>query len=150
MCLLRGAISCTVAKVHPVTVVVCLPVKDPEQSLRFYRDGLGLATPGIEDGIIVFELPNLSLFLIERGEYARYIERAGLASRAPVPGAVVVSCAIGNKDEVDDTLGRAAEAGGSVPGPAGLYDGSYTGYFSDPDGHLWELVFNSRTEAAAT
>lgn len=133
----------------PSTVVVSLPVEDPGKSLRFYRDGLQLSTSGIEDGIILFELPNLSLFLIERSEYARYTERAGISQDAPVPGALVISCAIGSKDELDDTLSRAAAAGGSVPRPAGIHDGSYTGYFNDPDGHLWELVFNSRTESAA-
>ncbi|MFF2083827.1 VOC family protein [Nocardia sp. NPDC058176] len=132
---------------RPKTVVVSLPVEDPERSLRFYRDGLQLSTDGVEDGIVLFELPNLSLFLIERGEYARYAERAGFTSSTPVPGALIVSCAIGSKDELDDVLSRVVAAGGSVPQPADTYDGSYMGYFTDPDGHLWELVFNARTES---
>ncbi|MFD4429474.1 VOC family protein [Nocardia sp. NPDC058497] len=126
-----------------------VPVEDVERSLRFYRDGLTLSTTGIEDGIVLFELPNLSLFLVERSEYAKYTERAGLGVSAPVSGAAIISCAIGSKDELDDTLSRAAAAGGSVNRPADMYDGSYTGYFTDPDGHVWELVFNSRTESAA-
>lgn len=134
---------------QPATVVVSLPVEDVERSLRFYRDGLNLSTTGIEDGVILFELPNLSLFLIEHTEYVRYTERAGLTPNAPVPGALVISCAISSKDELDDTLSRVATAGGSVPRPADTYDGSYTGYFNDPDGHLWELVFNSETGSAA-
>ncbi|WP_344682772.1 VOC family protein [Saccharopolyspora taberi] len=133
-----------------MTAIVSLPVADPERSLRFYRDGLGLPTPGIDEGIIVFELPNLSLFLIEYGEYEKYTSRAGVAPGAPVAGACVISCAIGSKEELDGILGQAAAAGGSVPRPAGEYDGSYMGYFSDPDGHLWELVVNARTEAAAS
>ena len=141
--------SDNITPVQPVAVVVCLPVEDPERSLRFYRDGLELSTTGVEDGIVAFELPNLSLFLIERREYARYIERAGLTRPPSAPGAVVISCAIGARDELDYTLGRAAAAGGSVARPAATLDGAYTGYFSDPDGHLWELVFNSRTESTA-
>lgn len=133
---------------RPKTVVVSLPVEDPERSLRFYRDGLQLRTDGVEDGIILFELPNLSLFLIERGEYASYVERAGITPSVPAPGALIVSCAIGSRNELDDTLSRAVAAGGSVPRPADTYDGSYMGYFADPDGHLWELVFNARTESA--
>ncbi len=133
----------------PATVVVSLPVVDLERSLRFYRDGLDLETPGIDEYMITFELPNLSLFLIELGEYAAYAERAGLAGPpAPHPGALVVSCAMGSKKEIDDVLARAEQAGGSVP-PATEQDGAYTGYVSDPDGHLWELVFNDRTAAAA-
>ncbi|WP_151484799.1 VOC family protein [Streptomyces albicerus] len=134
----------------PKAVVVSLPVADLDRSLRFYRDGLGLSTAGIDEGAIVFELPNLSLFLIEREEYATYTDRAGVATPdATVAGACVISCAIGSKAEVDDILARAAAAGGTVPKAAGTYDGSYMGYFTDTDGHLWELVFNTRTQSAA-
>lgn len=134
----------------PTTVIVSLPVTDLDRSLRFYREGLDLPTPGIDEGIIAFELPNLSLFLIDYRLYATYTSRGGVpAPSAPAKGACVISCAISSKQEVDDILARAATAGGSVPGPAAEYDGSYTGYFSDPDGHLWELVFSDRTEAAA-
>ncbi|WP_020015516.1 VOC family protein [Promicromonospora sukumoe] len=133
----------------PVTVVVSLPVADLERTLRFYRDGLGLETPGIDEGMIAFELPNLSLFLIEQGEYAAYVERAGHARPVvPHPGAVILSCAMGGKVEIDDVLARAPEAGGSAEAAAER-DGAYTGYVSDPDGHVWELVYNDRTAAAA-
>jgi catechol 2,3-dioxygenase-like lactoylglutathione lyase family enzyme len=63
---------------RPATVILSLPVTDPERSLRFYRDGLQLPTPGIDGGIIAFELPNLSLFLIELSEYTTYTNRAGV------------------------------------------------------------------------
>ncbi|GAA4170405.1 hypothetical protein GCM10022251_64260 [Phytohabitans flavus] len=134
----------------PSTVVLSLPVTELDRSLLFYRDGLGLATSGIDEGIIAFELPNLSLFLVDHREYAKYTTRAGVPSAStPAAGACIISCAIGSKQEVDDTLARATAAGGSVSTPAGDHDGSYMGYFSDPDGHLWELVSNTRTEAAA-
>ncbi|RSM87440.1 glyoxalase [Kibdelosporangium aridum] len=135
---------------RPATVIVSLPVTDLDRSLRFYRDGLRLPAPDVDENIIAFELPNLSLFLIEHSEYTTYTSRAGIPSpNAPAAGACIFSCAIGSKEEVDDILVRAEAAGGSVFRPAGDYDGSYMGYFSDPDGHIWELVFNARTEAAA-
>src|ERR1700754_1161906 len=128
---------------RPTTVIVSLPVTDLDRSLRFYRDGLHLPTPGIDEYMIAFELPNLSLFLIESSQYTAYTKRAGVqVHNAPAAGACVLSCAISSKDEVDDILVRAKAAGGSVSGPADDYEGSYTCYFSDPDGHLWELVFN--------
>lgn len=134
---------------NPATVVVSLPVADLERSLRFYRDGLGLETPGIDEYMIAFELPNLSLFLIELSEYATYLGHAGHAGPAAShPGALIVSCAMGSREEIDDVVARAADAGGSAQ-PVVEQDGSYTGYVSDPDGHLWELVFNDRTAAAA-
>ncbi|MCO1654084.1 VOC family protein [Pseudonocardia humida] len=134
----------------PATVVVSLPITDLDRSLRFYRDGLDLPAPDVDEGGILFELPNLSLFLIEKSEYATYTDRAGMTTQiGPTAGACIISCAIGSKEEVDDVLARASKAGGSVTGPADEYDGSYMGYFSDPDGHVWELVFNAHTEAAA-
>ncbi|MCA9877664.1 MAG: VOC family protein [Thermomicrobiales bacterium] len=134
----------------PATVIVSVPVTDLERTLRFYRDGLGLETPGVDGGIILIELPNLSLFLIEQQEYARYAGLAGVPDAGqPVPGACIFSCALASKAEVDHVMAQAARAGGSAPGPAQDQDGSYIGYVRDPDGHLWELVANARTEAAA-
>ncbi|CAM3308288.1 VOC family protein [Kibdelosporangium persicum] len=133
----------------PVAVVVSLPVTDVERSSRFYRDGLGLETSDVEEGAVAFELPNLSLFLIEHSQYKTYTDRAGIrADDLPVAGACVISCAMSSKGELDDVLARAKAAGGSVPRPADDHDEGYMGYFSDPDGHLWELVFSTRTEAA--
>jgi uncharacterized protein len=136
--------------VKPSTVVVSVPVTDLERTLRFYRDGLGLETPGIDEGMILIELPNLSLFLMETREYGKYAGHGGITGASnPNPGAGIFSCAIGSKEEVDQTIAQAVQAGGSAPGPAQDRDGSYIGYVSDPDGHLWELVWNARTEAAA-
>jgi predicted lactoylglutathione lyase len=134
----------------PVTVVVSLPVMDLARSLRFYQDGLGLQTSDIDESIIAFELPNLSLFLVERGEYEKYTDRAGVTSRVtPVSGACILSCAMGSRKELDDVLERAEAAGGSTSRTSDDSESSYTGYVLDPDGHVWELVFNARTEAAA-
>ncbi|WP_327635971.1 VOC family protein [Kribbella sp. NBC_00482] len=134
----------------PATTVVSMPVTDLERTLRFCRDGLGLETAGIDGPMILIELPNLSLFLIERQEYAMYAGRGGMPDAGgPAPGACIISCAIGSKEEVDETVARAKLAGGSTPADPREYDGSYVGYVSDPDGHLWELVWNTRTEAAA-
>ena len=133
----------------PATVVVSLPVTDLERTLHFYREGFGLDVPDIDEGIIVVELPNLSLFLMSREEYGKYAGRGGAdAAGRPAPGACIFSCALGTREEVDQTLNQAKRAGGSVPGPAQDQDGSYIGYVSDPDGHLWELVWNARTQAA--
>jgi uncharacterized protein len=141
--------ACYGAWMQPTTVVVSLPVADLDRSLRFYRDGLGLSIPGIDEYMITFELPNLSLFLLENSQYANYLDRAGVARpTATVAGACVISCAIATRDEVDDVLSRARSTGGSAQA-AVEHDGSYTGYVSDPDGHLWELVHNDRTAAAA-
>ncbi|RBP67824.1 hypothetical protein DFO66_10144 [Brevibacterium sanguinis] len=133
----------------PLTTVLSLPVVNPEITLAFYRDGLGLETDGIDEGIVAFELPNLSLFFIESSEYANYLVHSGnFHAGQPIPGATVISCAFGSRDEINDILRRAAWAGGTSYPPV-VEEGSYMGYFSDPDGHVWELVSNSTTAQTA-
>jgi hypothetical protein len=50
---------------------------------------------------------------------------------------------VNSKEEVDAVLAAATAAGAVVVDPA--HDrawGGYSGYFKDPDGHLWEVVWN--------
>jgi predicted lactoylglutathione lyase len=56
---------------------------------------------------------------------------------------MVISCAMDTKEAVDTVFESAPEHGGAVPHKAAMDEtsGGYTGYFSDPDDHLWELVF---------
>lgn len=131
-------------------MIVAVPVTDLDRTLRFYREGLGVETSDIDGGMIVIELPNLSLFLMSVEEYASYTDWVGPPAAAnPAPGACIFSCAIGSRAEVDETLAGAVRAGGTIPGPAREQDGGYLGYLSDPDGHVWELVCNEHTAAAA-
>ncbi|MBM6588478.1 VOC family protein [Brevibacterium sp. RIT 803] len=133
----------------PLTTVLSLPVTDPQRTADFYRDGLGLETEGVDEGIVAFELPNLSIFFIESEQYDSYIELSGqITVDHPSPGASIISCAFATPAEIDDTLKRAAAAGGSSA-PANDVDGSYMGYFSDPDGYIWELVANEHTAQSA-
>lgn len=126
----------------PKINVISLPVNDLEKSLAFYRNGLGLPTPGINEGIIVIELDGgLSLFLIERNQFASF---STLAKAEPhlSQSAVecILSCTADSREEVDAILQGAARTGGSIPREAKDEDWGYTGYFKDPDGHLWEIV----------
>jgi catechol 2,3-dioxygenase-like lactoylglutathione lyase family enzyme len=48
-----------------------------------------------------------------------------------------------SKDEVDEVLKTAAGVGGAIVKPAQeVFWGGYSGYFTDPDGHLWEVAWN--------
>ena len=133
----------------PLTTILSLPVADPQRTADFYRDGLGLETEGVDEGIVAFELPNLSIFFIESGQYDEYLQLSQQnAAVHPAPGASIISCAFAAPSEIDETLNKAASAGGSSA-PAADIDGSYMGYFSDPDGYIWELVANDHTAQAA-
>ncbi len=126
-----------------------LGVDDLERSLRFYRDGLGLATEGIigqefEHGAVVFiDLqPGLKLALWPR----RSIEHdtgVTLASGGVSP--VMLSHNVRDKAEVDAVLQQAEAAGAVIVKPGGdAFWGGYTGYFRDPDQHLWEVAWNPK------
>ncbi|MEX0647441.1 MAG: VOC family protein [Balneolaceae bacterium] len=132
---------------NPKSVVLSLPVKNPEHSLAFYRDGLGLETSGIEEGIISLEIANLSLFLIEKNEFEKYSKAGNLFAHLPGKAVeCILSCALDSKEEVDEILKKAEANGGSIPNPPADEPWGYTGYFRDPDGHLWEIVWSKKSD----
>ena len=48
-----------------------------------------------------------------------------------------------SKEEVDSVIEMARKAGAEViKEPEEVFWGGYSGYFKDPDGHLWEVAFN--------
>jgi hypothetical protein len=54
---------------------------------------------------------------------------------------------VGSKQEVDSVLAEAKAAGATLTGPARARPwGIYSGYFRDPDGHLWEVMWNPELE----
>ncbi|HEY0721108.1 MAG TPA: VOC family protein [Gammaproteobacteria bacterium] len=131
----------------PRITVITLGVDDLERSLRFYRDGLGLSTQGIigqefEYGAVVFiDLQNgLKLALWPRSSIAR---DSGLTLGAPSATELTLGHNVASKEEVDAVMQQAAQAGAVIVKAAhDTFWGGYAGYFSDPDGHLWEVVWN--------
>lgn len=131
----------------PRISVLTLGVDDLEAAIRFYRDGLGLRTEGIvgkefEHGAVAFfDLQSgLKLALFPRDDIAR---DAGLPVSEPSATEFTIGHNVGNAREVDEVMGQAIAAGAKLVKPAGnTFWGGYAGYFQDPDGHLWEVVFN--------
>jgi predicted lactoylglutathione lyase len=126
------------------TTVLCLPVTDLKNTLNFYKGAFGFSDAKIEEGIISLELPHMTLFLMEKGNFESYTTRANRAALLPGASApAVISCAVETKQDVDDALEQAIEHGGAAPGAPEIDPsfGGYIGYVSDPDGHLWELVW---------
>lgn len=133
----------------PRITVITLGVDDLETSLKFYRDGLGLPTQGIvgeefEHGAVVFfELQaGLMLAVWPRESIAH---DTGLPRSGPSPTDVTIGHNVRVKGEVDEVMGQAERAGASIVKPAKeTFWGGYAGYFQDPDGHLWEVVWNPK------
>jgi uncharacterized protein len=131
----------------PRITVITLGVDDLERSLRFYRDGLGLPTQGIigqefEFGAVAFfDLQdNVKLAAFPRQSLSR---DCGLPVSPSSPTGVTLGHNVSTKQEVDAVMTQAANAGATVVKPAqNTFWGGYAGYFQDPDGHLWEIVWN--------
>lgn len=127
--------------------VITLAVSDLERSLTFYRDGLGLHTEGIigtefEDGAVVFIPVNRDqiLALYPRGSLAK---DAKVKGGAPSAAEFSLGHVVNSREEVDAVFREAVAAGAHVTAPP--HDkpwGGYSGYFQDPDGHLWEVAWN--------
>ena len=136
---------------NPRIKVITLAVSDLAKSLAFYRDGLGLPTQGIigtefEDGAVVFFNMNddLILALYPRAALAK---DAGIPVSPPSPSEFSIGHIVGSRQEVDAIMQRANEAGARVTDPAhDRFWGVYSGYFQDPDGHLWEIAWNPAWE----
>ena len=122
-----------------------------EQSLRFYRDGLGLLTEGIvgkefENGAVAFfDLQTgLKLALWPRRSIAH---DTGLAPGDPSATEFTIGHNVASKTEVDAVMAQAKRAGATIVKPAhATFWGGYAGYFQDPDGHLWEVAWNPQWE----
>jgi catechol 2,3-dioxygenase-like lactoylglutathione lyase family enzyme len=131
----------------PHITLLTLAVDDLERALSFYRDGLGLPTKGIvgtefEHGAVAFfELqPGLKLAVWPRKSLAH---DTGIAQAAPSATEFSIGHNVGSREEVDAVMQQAAAAGATIVKPAGdAFWGGYSGYFQDPDGHLWEIAWN--------
>jgi hypothetical protein len=138
----------------PRITVLTLGVDDLKRALAFYRDGLGLKTEGIvgqefEYGAVAFfDLENgMKLALWPRKSIAH---DSGLALQNPSPTEFTLGHNVSSKQEVDEVLAQARQAGAKIVKPAqDTFWGGYSGYFEDPDGHLWEVAWNPAWTAGA-
>lgn len=132
---------------NPHITLLTLAVGDLERAVSFYRDGLGFSTEGVvgtefENGAVAFFnlQAGLKLALWPRGSLSA---DSGLPLQAPSALEFSIGHNVGSRQEVDAVMLQARKAGATIVKPAQpTFYGGYAGYFQDPDGHLWEVVFN--------
>lgn len=131
----------------PRISVVTLGVENLERSVAFYRDGLGLSTPGIVGTEI--EYGAVAFFDLQKGLKLAVWPRSSLAHDAglEVSPASATDFSLGHnvstRAEVDEVMKQVSTAGATIVKTAQDTSwGGYAGYFQDPDGHLWEVVYN--------
>lgn len=120
--------------------IVTLGVSDLARSQEFYERLGWRKSMADAQGVVFFQAGGMALALYPRQE---------LAKDAHVPaeghGFSGVSLAYNarTREEVDAVIADAETAGATVLKPAReAFWGGYSGYFSDPDGFLWEIAWN--------
>ncbi len=128
----------------PKISIITLSVSDLDRSIRFYRDGLGLPQRSGFEGIAFFELKGTWLALYPHESLAKELNKE--AAKYPdtsTPPRFTLAHNVRSKEEVDALLSKAQAAGAKVvKDPQDTEWGGYSGYFSDPDGFLWETAWN--------
>ncbi len=131
----------------PRITVITLGVDDLERALKFYRDGLDLPTREIIG--TEFEHGTVAFFDLQRGLKLAIWPRKSIAHEAKVPlgPRSATECTLGHnvasKAEVDAVMAQVQQAGATITDPAhDTFWGGYSGSFQDPDGHVWEVVWN--------
>lgn len=132
---------------EPRFAILTLGVNNLERSYQFYHDGLGFPSKGIVGK--EFERGAVAFFDLKNGTKLALYPRKDLAWDANIhedsPGATEFSIGynVKNKEEVDSIMALAEKAGATITKPATkAFWGGYHGYFEDPDGHLWEILWN--------
>lgn len=111
-------------------------------AMRAFYERLGLVASSASNPDVTFFNANgivLALF-----GYHALAEDAGVKA-GPVPAfrGVGVAWNAGSEDEVDRIMAHAKAAGAAIRKKAEkVFWGGYSGYFADPEGHLWEVAFN--------
>lgn len=121
--------------------LVTLGVSDLAESIRFYRDGLGLLMKERDDDtdVAFFPLDGAWLSLYPRALLA---EDATVTEDGSGFSGITIAHNVSSKKEVDTVLDEAESAGGRIVKPAQeVFWGDYSGYFADPDQHLWEVAY---------
>ncbi len=120
---------------------VTFPVDDLQKSLAFYR-GVGLSPEEQDEDHAAFNLDGVYLVLLNRSDFGVYVEEVGHRPAARGSAEVILSYFTESRGEVDQVLAKAKAAGGATT-VAEDDEGTYSGYFTDPDGHTWEVLHDA-------
>jgi catechol 2,3-dioxygenase-like lactoylglutathione lyase family enzyme len=120
--------------------LVTLGVADVARSRAFYEALGWKASSASQDSVAFFQLVGMALALWGRQDLAA---DAAVPNSAPGFSGIALAFNARSEAEVDAVLADAAQAGGRLVRPAHkTFWGGYSGYFADPDGHLWEVAHN--------
>ena len=120
--------------------LITLGVSDLTRSTEFYNRLGWRRSLANTEGITFFQAGGMALALYPREELAK---DATVAPEGQGFSGIALAYNTRNRNEVDSVLKEAQAAGATIVKPAEeAFWGGYSGYFSDPDGFLWEVAWN--------
>lgn len=124
----------------PQLSLVTLGVSDITAARAFY-ERLGFrASRDSNDDVVFFDAGGVILALFGRKSLA---DDATVQDAPTGFAAIALARNVASEQDVDAALATAAAAGARIVKPAHkTFWGGYSGYFADPDGHLWEVAHN--------
>jgi predicted lactoylglutathione lyase len=126
--------------------LITLGVADLIRSREFYERLGWRRSMAKAEGIVFFQLGGMAFALYPRDKLA---EDANVPSEGRGFNGMTLAYNTRTREEVDSVLAQAAGAGAKIVKPAeGVFWGGYSGYFSDPDGFLWEVAWNPSFQIA--
>ena len=124
----------------PRISMITLGVRDLNESVKFYEKGLGFPKMDSPPEVAFFTLNGTWLGLYGREALA---EDAQISPDGSGFGGFALAHNVSSESEVDAVLDLAVAAGAILVKKAQkVFWGGYSGYFRDPDGHLWEVAHN--------
>lgn len=125
----------------PRQIFVNLPVKDVQRSIAFFT-ALGFSFEpkytGEKSACMIVD-DNIFVMLLEDNYFKTYTQKALCDATRSTEVLVCLSC--DSRQQVDDTVARAVESGGSIPREPQDLGFMYGHAFEDLDGHIWELAY---------
>ena len=119
--------------------LITLGARNVEKLAAFY-DALGWQRAESPDGIVAFDLIGQTLGLYPIEDLARDM---GVSVKKLGHGAATYSHNVAEKGDVGVVMTQAEAAGAQVLRPPhDVFWGGHIGYFSDPEGHVWEVAYN--------
>ncbi len=129
----------------PHVSLITIGVADVERSTRFYQAlGWRRSNASVEGTVAFLEGGAVVLSLYSRSDFEA---EAGVTFAASGAHPLALAMNVDSAEAVDTVLGAAAAAGGTITAAGKRMEwGGYSGYFADPDGHLWEVAHNPTFE----
>lgn len=130
---------------EPRISLITLGVSDLDASRKFYCEGLGFEeSESSSEGISFLKTSGAVLALYPEDELAKDVGGKYAGQNRSGFSGVTLAHNVREREQVDEVLELAKQSGGEVVKPAqDVFWGGYSGYFRDPDGHLWEVAWGA-------